>query len=108
MACAIYFSKGCGLIEYLKYTQQIYVHRGQEVYAPLQEVWFHGNLLEELPADFGSLASLRKLSLAGNRLASLPESIAQLIELTELTLSGNLLEEVPACLGSLGRSLTCS
>ena len=36
-------------------------------YQRFQEVWFHGNLLEELPEQIGQLKNLERLSLSGNR-----------------------------------------
>ena len=71
----------------------------------LQEVWFHGNLLEELPEDIGQLQNLEKLYLSGNRLQSLPDSLSKLGALKELSLSGNLLQELPPSIGRLGRHL---
>ena len=68
---------------------------------PSQEVWFHGNLLEALPEDIGSLQNLEKLSISGNRLQKLPHSISKLVRLKELALAGNKLQELPSSIGSL-------
>ena len=70
----------------------------------LQEVWFHGNLLESLPEGIGNLEHLEKLSVSGNRLQKLPHSISNLLRLKELALAGNRLQELPSSIGSLSES----
>ena len=67
-----------------------------------QGLWLHGNVLKELPEDFGNLKQLETISLAGNQIERLPASLAELKQLKDLSLSGNLLKELPSAIGELG------
>ncbi|CAK9061683.1 Erbin (Densin-180-like protein) (Erbb2-interacting protein) (Protein LAP2) [Durusdinium trenchii] len=60
----------------------------------LQQLWLHGNDLEELPEELGDLQSLAILELHHNRLKSLPKSLEKLQKLNWLFAHCNELKDL--------------
>eukprot|EP00795_Rhopilema_esculentum_P004854 gene4854-21183_t len=61
----------------------------------IQVLLLNGNVLTELPDDFGNLVNVEDLDLGDNRLTSLPESFGNLQRLRKLNLGNNELENLP-------------
>lgn len=63
---------------------------------------YNNRISGEVPASVGGLAALERLSLRGNRLSgALPETLGLLRELRELHLHNNRLERLPESVGDL-------
>jgi len=78
----------------------------EEVYSlDIEEFWFSGNELKELPAKIGSLTSLRSIDLSGNLLSDLPEELMLIPNLEGIGVANNLFEEIPNFIYSIN-SLT--
>eukprot|EP00941_MAST-03F_sp_MAST-3F-sp1_P003817 g3817.t1 len=65
---------------------------------PIARLNLGNNHLTEIPAELGTLTTLKELLVDDNRLSALPPSLFELTKLEELRISGNCIKEIPEAL----------
>ncbi|XP_019698581.1 leucine-rich repeat protein SHOC-2 isoform X2 [Harpegnathos saltator] len=64
-------------------------------------LYMHGNLIEQLPVEFGKMNQLTVLNLDANQLKQVPICIGNLRNLKHLSMNNNFIEELPIELSQL-------
>jgi Leucine-rich repeat (LRR) protein len=74
----------------------------------LEDLNLGNNLIKEIPDEFATLKSLKKLWIDDNYLEEFPITLCNLTALTELRLSGNQMTMIPPSIESLSQLTTLS